>query len=118
VKCRSVRGIPGDKVAREVLFDSGRDILLVGAAFLLILLAGGVWPVVGGFGRWVLALAAVVFSVQFLTSCLINLADSVLDGIKGPDVEGSLWLALAMLIRLAELALVFWMTFFLFRRFS
>jgi hypothetical protein len=91
---------------------------MVGAGFLLILLLGGVWPAVGVFGRWVLALAAAVLSIQFLTSCLINLADSVLDGIKGPDVEGSLWLALAMLIRLGELALVFWMTLYLFRRFS
>ena len=91
---------------------------MVGVGFLLIFLAGGLWPVVGAYGRWVLALAAAVLTVQFLTSCLINLADSVLDGIKGPDVEGSLWLALAMVIRLAELALVFWMTLFLFRRFS
>lgn len=105
-------------MVREVLVDSGKDLLMVGTGFLVILFLGGVWPAVGVYGRWLLALAAAVFSIQFLTSCLINLADSVMDGIKSPEVEGSPWLALAMVVRLAELALVFWMTFFLFRRFS
>ncbi|MFC1661580.1 hypothetical protein ACFL3S_09040 [Gemmatimonadota bacterium] len=118
MKCRSIRGMAGHEVAREVVLDAGKDLLLVGAGFVLLLVLAQAWPGVGVWGRWVFVLAAAVLTIQFLISCLINLADSVLDGMRGPDLEGSGWLVLAMAIRLAEVSLVLWMAFFLFRRFG
>ena len=115
MKCRSVRGIPGKTVAREVAVDAGKDILLMAAAFAVILFLGRLWPIVGSVGRWIFALAAVVLTVLFLVSCLLGLADSVLDGMKGGDLEGSGWLILATVLRFGELALVYWMAVTLFQ---
>jgi hypothetical protein len=117
VKCRSVRGIPGKTVAREVAVDAGKDVLLMAAAFAVILLLGMMWPMAGSVGRWIFAFAAVVLTVLFLVSCLLGLADSVLDGMRGGDVEGSGWLILATVLRFGELALVYWMAVTLFQSF-
>lgn len=118
MKWRSIRGMPGDQVIREVAVDIGRDLLFLGTGFLLILGLGLLVPIVGSLGRWVYLLAVGALSVRFLFGCLVGLADSVLEGTEGGRMEGSGWIVFVTGARILELALVFLMAFFLYQRFS
>jgi hypothetical protein len=118
MKWRSIRGIPGDQIIHEVAVDVGRDLLLLVAAFILFLLLGHLLPVVGSFGRWVFLIVAVALAVRFFFGCLVGLADSVLEGAEGGRMEGSGWIVFVTAARILELAVAWWMTWMMFRRFS
>ena len=118
MKWRSIRGMSGDQIIHEVAVNVGRDLLLMGAGFLLILGLGQLFPTVGSLGRWVYLLAVGVLAVRFLFGCLVGLADSVLEGTQGGRMEGSGWIVFVTAARILELALVFLMAFFLYQRFS
>lgn len=118
MKWRSVRGIPGDQVIHEVAVNVGRNLLLLVTAFILFLLLGHLFPTVGSVGRWVFLIAAVALAVRFFLGCLVGLADSVLEGADGGKMEGSGWIVFVTGARILELAVAWWMTWMLFRRFS
>jgi hypothetical protein len=117
MRCRSIRGIPGETVAREAAIDAGKDLLLMGVLFAVVLVSGGIWPWIGSMGKWIFVLGAVGLTVVFLASCLLGLADSVLESVRGGSMEGSGWVILATLTRFVELGVVYWMATLLFKSF-
>ena len=118
MKWRSIRGIPGDQVIHEVAVDVGRNLLFLGVGFLLVLLTGHFLPIIGSWGRWAFLLGAVVLAVRFFFGCLVGLADSVLEGAEGGEMEGSGWIVFVTAARIFELVVAFGLAFFLIRHFD
>ena len=115
MKWRAIRGMSGDQVIHEVVVDVGRNILVLGAGFLLVLGLGHLSASVAFIGPWVFLLAAGYLAFRFLLGCLVGLADSVLEGAEGGRMEGSGWILFVTGARILELLVVFLMAFFLFR---
>ena len=118
MKWRSISGIPRDQVVREVAVDIGRDLLGLGVGFLCILSIGHFWPPFGSVGRWAFLLIVVALAVRFFFGCLVGLADSVLEGTEGGEMEGSGWIVFATGARIVELGIALWMAIFLMGHFG
>ncbi len=115
MRWRSIRGVPGDQVIREVVVDVARNLILFAAAFGVILAIGAVAPKLALAGRWAFVFAGGLLGVRFFLGCLYGLADSVLEGSEGGGWEGSGLILFVTGARALELCLVIWMAFFLFR---
>jgi len=115
MRWRFIRAVPADQVVREAVVDVGRNLLLFGLAFGILLAAGRIHEDLGLWGRWAFALVGGVFGLRFLLGCLLGLADSVLEGSEGGDLGASGLVLFVTGARALELCLIYWMAFFLFR---
>ena len=116
MRFRSPKGVPDREVFRETFVDTLRDLAVLGALFGLLLVLSLFWPVSAVVGRWLFFVLGLGVLFQFISTALVGLAESVLEGVREGRVEGSAWPILATLARATELAIVLWMAFFLFRR--